>query len=66
MSKPMKTAADFWKANTGGDWYAVKISKARCVRCSMSATHTVYNSANASVADYCRRHAAQAIKEKRL
>lgn len=59
-------AKDFWRPNTGGDWYAEKLSKPRCVRCGMPATDAVYNSANAHVGNYCRKHSATVLKERKL
>lgn len=34
-----------------------------CTRCVRKATHTLYNTRNAPIADYCQQHSGPALKE---
>jgi hypothetical protein len=50
--------------NTSGNWYKVEVTSPRCQRCGAKATCKVYNSANALIGDFCKRHAEIAVKTK--
>jgi hypothetical protein len=63
MSEPNKQ--DFWRPNTNGPWFTVRLDPLKCQRCGKRATYRVVNSANATVGNYCDKDAAAVVREKR-